>query len=274
MTTVKELRDYIREHRKVHCPPLSKAKKEQLVKEVLKYGVSEKSASEMRLKDLKAEVKKYRAVHCPKLSGLSKAVLHAEVKKLGFTASEKAPIVEAPKKKFVLKKKEEPKAKEAPKPTPMKETPKPTPTKEAPKPIAPVVEVVKKLMVKKPDEYIEDVLKKMKSYSDPAYWKKTSSKEKDSLYSLLFDSRIESLLHTFPDFIISGMKAYCLKKKLQCPYDKLLTKKQRESIDEAQNRLKKFNKEAGSHPSGSQYYKKFKQLSEALDKAKGAIGKV
>ena len=124
MTTVKELRDYIREHRKVHCPPLSKAKKEQLVKEVLKYGVSEKSASEMRLKDLKAEVKKYRAVHCPKLSGLSKAVLHAEVKKLGFTASEKAPIVEAPKKKFVLKKKEEPKA------------------KEAPKPIAPVVEVV------------------------------------------------------------------------------------------------------------------------------------
>ena len=121
MTTVKELRDYIREHRKVHCPPLSKAKKEQLAKEVLKYGVSEKSASEMRLKDLKAEVKKYRAVHCPKLSGLSKTALHAEVKKLGFTASEKAPvkakrvkkvkapIVEAPKKKFVLKKKEEPK---------------------------------------------------------------------------------------------------------------------------------------------------------------------
>lgn len=256
MTTVKELRDYIREHRKVHCPPLSKAKKEQLAKEVLKYGVSEKSASEMRLKDLKAEVKKYRAVHCPKLSGLSKAVLHAEVKKLGFTASEKAPIVEAPKKKFVLKKKEEPKA------------------KEAPKPIAPVVEVVKKLMVKKPDEYVKGILKQMESYSDPAYWKKTSSKEKDSLYSLLFDPRIESLLHTFPDFIISGMKAYCLKKKLHCPYDKLLTKKQRESIDEAQNRLKKFNKEAGSHPSGSQYYKKFKQLSEALDKAKGAIGKV
>ena len=148
MATVKELRDYIRDHRKVHCPPLSKAKKEQLAKEVLKYGVSEKSASEMKLKDLKAEVKKYRAVHCPKLSGLNKTALHAEVKKLGFTASEKAPVkakrvkkvkapvVEVPKKKFVLKKKEEPK--------PVVEVPKKKfvlKKKEEPKP---VVEVPKK----------------------------------------------------------------------------------------------------------------------------------